>query len=139
MLERWLEARQSQGRLVTPKEQISVIQSARDPERFAIRVTVLEPRPRRSLRRWNADISREHPLGAPIAKALAFGIVVAVGFLLLVLGIIHLIEGVVSSATMTGAGGVLLVLVILATSAANRPSGRHSGHDGKGWHYTDCK
>lgn len=141
-LRRYLEVKHSTGRLLTPIDQIKALPTARDPEKLWLRVTVLEPAPKPSLRYRMMRFDRRHPIAAPVLKALLFGVGVLVALIGFGVALFQIFVHTVSPATMRGLGGVLLLLgllVALATLGTKSGSGRHSSHDGKGWHYTDCK
>ena len=139
-IERYLQGRMTAGRLLTPIDQVKATPTRKDPGLYWLRVTVLEPAPKTGAREWLAGLDKRHPIGGPIAKALAFGLAVLAGLLAMVLALIELIMHTVSLRSLETFGGALLLLLAIALLASRRKAGgRHSSHDGKGWHYTDCK
>jgi hypothetical protein len=139
-IRRVLDRAFTEGRLLTPVEQIKSRQLANHTDKWMVTATILEPAPERTWRDRLAELDRRHPLGGPMLKALAFGLAVVAFLLALVLGLLALIWHFLPVNAIAGGGGMLLLLAALAAFAFGRGTGgRHTGHNGKGWHYTDCK
>lgn len=135
-LESMLRAAHQQGRLVSRIEEIKAAPTARDPNLWWVQVQLLEkPGWRVRLARLDA----EHPIAGPMLKALAFGLIVVAVLLGVVVGLIEVVAHTVSGRDVSVGLGVLVLLAVLAAFAFGRTPGRHASHDGKGWHYTDCK
>jgi hypothetical protein len=140
VLERLLRTAHANGRLVTPVDQIKASPTARNPEKWWIRADFLEPVPKQTLRQRWATMDKRHPIAGPVFKALTFGLAVVAGLLAIVASLVELVVHTVPKQTLIDMGVALLILAALAVFAVGRgSSGRHSSHDGKGWHYTDCK
>lgn len=139
-IERLLRAKVASGRLLTPIDEIRATPTARNPEKYWFRATFLEPAPKLTFRQRVAAFDRRHPFGGPVFKALAFGVAVAFGFLLILLAFIKMVRGIVSGLPL-GPIGFGVVFLALAFLYVTRRPRRHlgQGHKGKGWHYTDCK
>jgi hypothetical protein len=137
-LEAALRARHRAGRLVTEPHRIDPIRLASG--QYAVRVVVLEPAPRHTVR--PASFDERHPILGPCLKALAFGI----GALLLVASVLAgagllgylAIGGAGIAAIGKWLGAGIMTLAILAWLARSRSS-NHGDHKGMGWHYTKCK
>lgn len=139
-LRKFLEARHADGRLVTPIDRIQTRQSATDPNRWALRATFLEPAPKPSVRYRMKRFRLRHPVLAPLLQAAAFGLVVTVGLAGVLFALFETVRNTVDASTLRAFGGVMIALgVLIAVTCLRGGGGRHSGHNGKGWHYTDCK
>lgn len=131
----FLRSAASAGRLVTDPESIRPART--ESGRYIIRVTVLEPAPRATVRGRLAAFDRRHPILGPCAKALAFGACVAVFLAAMVYAVLEIGYHAIGAATIGRAVAVILgasaVIAVLGTLAGG------NDHKGKGWHYTKCK
>jgi hypothetical protein len=139
-LDNYLRHAHSQGRLVTPVEDIQPYRPSGRPNLWAMRVQVLEPAPKPTLSERLTAFDKRHPLGSPMLKAGAFGIAISLGVLALLLGVFAMVKHVAVALSSGGAGLLVLALLLLFAWARTRSAaGRHSGHTGEGWHYGKCK
>ena len=139
-LRKFLEAKVRTGRLVTPIDQIEKHRSSTRPGHWALRATFLEPSPKLSLRYRMKRFGTRHPVLGPVLAALAFAVTILLGLVGLGLAAYETIRHTVDPSTLRAFGGVMIVLgILVAVTCLRGGSGRHSGHNGKGWHYTDCK
>lgn len=136
-LRRLLNHKMATGRLVTPIDQITSARSRKDPQKWAIRATFLEPAPKPTLRQRWAGLDKAHPIGGPLLKAGLFGLAVLAGLGGIGFALVEVIAHTVTRGMLTSLGGGLLVLgLLIALAGRGGGSGHHSG---KGWHYTNCK
>lgn len=138
VLERLLREKHRQGRLLSDPAEIRAAPTTKNPDLWWVRVQVLEPAPRRTLRERLARLDRDHPVAGPIGKALALALLALAAVVALVLALIETVTHLVPAGTLAGAGGALLVVGVVLLLARGS-GGRHSSHNGKGWHYTKCK